>query len=456
MKTIELPMDRIPVSREVDVLVVGGGPAGVAAAIAAARNGASTLLVEQRGYMGGMGTAALVPAFCPYTDHEKAVVRGIGLELLETMKQRCRPEYRAEYGGQLDWVPIDAEVLKRVYDDKVLDSGAEVLYHTVVSQVVLSETAGTIDGVIIVNKSGRSFIKSRYVIDATGDADVAALAGAEFQKGGEQGELQPGTMCYLLTDVNRSRFKQYIRESGDTEQITALVQKAQAAGDLPHGRKEVSGFSWLSETRVGVNFGHVFGIDGTKAEDLTRGAIEGRKGVQVQVEFLRKYVPGFENAHLAATGEQVGIRETRRIVGDYVLAKEDFLNMVSFPDDIARNSYFIDVHLTSSKDRMDIQHLPSGRSHGVPYRSLLPKGFRNLWVAGRAASSDRVVQGSLRVMPNCFAMGQAAGTAATLALADSGDSRSISVDRLQELLVEQGAWLGDEKERQEAKAGSRS
>lgn len=450
MTTIVLPADEIPVSRAVDVLVVGGGPAGIAAALAAARNGASTLLVEQRGYLGGMGTAALVPAFCPYTDHEKPVVRGIGLELLERMKRSCGPEFTAEYGEQLDWVPIDAEVLKRVYEQTIIESGAEVLYHTFVPQVIKGGDLRTIDGVVIVNKTGRSYIKCKYIIDTTGDADIAALAGADFQQGGEQGELQPGTMCYVLTDVNRARFKEYLQESGDTGQITALVQQAQAAGDLPPGRKEVSGFSWVSDTRVGVNFGHIFGIDGTKAEDLTRGAIEGRKGIQVQVEFLRRYVPGFEKAHLAASGEQIGIRESRRIIGDYVLVQEDFLNMTSFADDIARNSYFIDIHLTTSKDAMEIKHLPSGRSHGVPYRALLPKGLKNVWVAGRAASSDRVVQGSLRVMPNCFAMGQAAGTAAYLASKLSLDSRAVPVERLQKLLIAQGAWLGDQQERKDA------
>lgn len=444
MKTITVPADQIPVSREVEVLVAGGGPAGIAAAIAAARNGASVLIVEQRGYLGGMGTAALVPAFCPYTDHEKPVVRGIGLELLESMKQACGPEYMSRYGEQLDWVPIDAEVLKRVYEAKVLESGAGLLYHTVVSQVVMGADGSRVDGVVIVNKSGRSYIGCRYVIDATGDADIAAMSGVAFQKGGEQGELQPGTLCYVLSDVSYNRFHEYLKRTGDTGQIPALVQKAQAAGDLPQGRKEVSGFSWISDTLVGVNFGHIFGIDGTQAEDLTRGAIEGRQGIKVQLDFLRKYVPGFEQAHLVTSGEQIGIRETRRITGDYTLVKEDFMSMKSFPDDIARNSYFIDVHLADSQSQMDIQHLPSGRSHGVPYRALLPVGVDNLWVAGRAASSDRVVQGSLRVMPNCFAMGQAAGTAAYLAGASSMTSREVPIRELQNLLVRQGAWLGEE------------
>lgn len=444
--TFQLRAEQINISREVDVLVVGGGPTGIAAAIAAARNGAKVLLIEQRGFLGGMGTVSLVPAFCPYTDDEKPIIRGIGLELLEKMKQNSSSNYQQKYKEQLDWVPIDVEVLKRVYDEEVIASGAEALYHTFVGQLVMDETGRNVAGVVIVNKTGRSFVKCSYMIDATGDADMAALAGVPFQKGGEQGELQPGTMCYTLTNVDQQRFRRYLQESGDTPQIPKAVQAAQLNGDLPEGRKEVSGFAWVEDYLVGVNFGHVFGIDGTKAEDLTKGAIEGRKLVQVQLAFLRKYVPGFEQAHLISTGEQIGIRETRRIVGDYVIRQEDFQEMRSFPDDIARNAYFIDIHMATSKDDLTISHLPSGRSHGVPYRALLPVGIDNMWVAGRAASSDRVVQGSLRVMPNCFAMGQAAGTAAYLAQSQSVTTRQVEIGELQKLLLAQGAWLGDDQE----------
>ncbi|WP_339223983.1 FAD-dependent oxidoreductase [Paenibacillus sp. FSL H8-0332] len=438
-----LPAEDIAVSHEVDVLVAGGGPAGVAAAISAARSGARTLLIEQRGFLGGMGTVALVPAFCPYSDGEKAVVRGIGLELLERMKAECEPEFRERFGAELDWVPIDPEVLKRVYDEAVTESGAEVLLHTVASQTVMDTDGGRIDGVVIVNKSGRSLIRAKTVIDTTGDADLAALAGAPFHKGGEAGELQAATMCYLLANVDRRRFEQYRNESGDTDQIHAAVQRAQADGKLPQGRDSVSGLSWVADYLVGVNFGHVFGIDGVRAEDLTRGAIEGRKLVRRQLEFFRAYVPGFEQAHLVSTGEQIGIRETRRIVGDYVLTQEDFMNMASFPDDIARNSYFIDIHMARSSGAMHIHHLPPGKSHGVPYRCMLPVGLENVWVAGRAASSDRVVQGSLRVMPNCFAMGQAAGMAAAMAAGTDSLSRKVDITALQQGLVGQGAWLGE-------------
>ncbi len=443
-ETVTIPEQRLPIAYAPDVVVVGGGASGVAAAIAAASNGAETLLIEQRGYLGGMGTSALVPAFCPFTDGEKPVVRGVGLELMETMKAAAGEAYLRMHRERLDWVPIDVEILKRVYDDAVLASGAKLLFHTFVDQALLGEDGASIAGLVIGNKTGRSVVQAKLYIDATGDADLAALSGVPFHIGGESGELQPGTMCYVVCDVDKARFDRFLEETGQGGQLPDTVLEAQRNGDLPEGRKRVSGIAWLSDTVAGFNFGHVFGIDGTKAEDLTRGAVEGRRLIDVQLRFLRKYVPGFERAHLVHSGDQIGIRETRRIVGDYTLVVDDFLASRTFEDDIARNAYFIDIHLANAQSAMAIKRLPKGVSHGVPYRCMLPKGKSNLIVAGRSVSSDRPVQGSLRVMPNCFAMGQAAGTAAAMAAAEGRtDFRAVDVKALQRRLVEQGAWLGD-------------
>lgn len=439
--TVRVPEQELRISARPDVLVVGGGPAGIAAAIAAARNGADTLLIEQRGYLGGMGTAALVPSFCPFTDGDKPVVRGIGLELLEKMKAASGEVYLSMHRDSLTWVPIDVEVLKRLYDREVLGSGARVMFHTFADQVLLA--GNRIAGVVVSNKSGRSVIQAKLYIDATGDADVAALAGVPFQIGGEEGELQPGTMCFLVAGADKDRYDAFLQRTGQSGALADTVQEAQRNGDLPEGRKRISGIAWVSKSVVGFNFGHLFELDGTRAEDLTRAAVEGRELVDVQMRFLRRYVPGFEQAHLVHTGDQVGIRETRRIVGDYTLVVDDFVRMRSFDDDIARNSYFIDIHLANAHSPMTIRHLPKGASHGVPYRCMLPVGRSNLLVAGRSVSSDRAVQGSLRVMPNCFAMGQAGGTAAALAAQADVGFREVDVSSLQQRIAEQGGWLGE-------------
>lgn len=438
---VALPQQTLPVSHTPDVVVVGGGPTGIAAAIAAARGGADVLLIEQRGYMGGMGTAALVPAFCPYTDGEKPVIRGIGLDLLNKMKEAAGPKFEEAYGAQLDWVPIDVETLKLVYDEQVLESGAKVLFHTFADQVLTD--GDEIAGLVVSNKTGRSVIQAKLYIDATGDGDLAALAGVPFQSGGEEGELQPGTMCYLVTGADKARFLRYLEETGQPAHLEPTVIRAQQNGDLPEGRKRISGISWVTDSVAGFNFGHVFGVDGTSAEGLTLAAIEGRKLIQTQIKFLRKYVPGFENIHLVHSGDQIGIRETRRIQGDYTLTVEDFLSARSFEDDIARNAYFIDIHLANAGTTMAVKHLPPGYSHGVPYRCMLPQGKANLIVAGRSVSSDRPVQGSLRVMPNCFAMGEAAGLAAAMASAAGVGFRDVPIPELQRKLIAQGAYLGD-------------
>ena len=439
MSVIKLPERDIPVFAEVDVMVAGGGPAGVAAALAAARNGASVLLVEQRGYLGGMATVAGVPAFCPYTDQRKPIIRGIGLEILEDMKAGMEEEFRRNHADQLDWVPIDAEVLKRLLDEKAVAAGVQVLYHTFVGHVLKED--GLIETAVIHNKTGTSAVKAGIYIDATSDADLVWHAGGSFAQGGEEGELQPGTMCFSMGNLDRTKFFATVDEHGSD--LKHAIKKAKEEGKLKVAR-EWAGISWLNEHAAGFNFGHIFGIDGSKAEDLTRGAIKGRALVHHIAGWLRAEVPGFEQAFLTQTGEQVGIRETRRIVGDYILTADDFMECRSFSDDIARNAYFIDIHMARPDSGMTMVHLPPGESHGIPYRSLLPVGLTNVIVAGKSISTDRATQGSTRVMPNCFAMGEAAGTAAALlSAAGSRSTRSIDISLLQRTLVEQGAWLGE-------------
>ncbi|ANE48833.1 FAD-dependent oxidoreductase [Paenibacillus swuensis] len=439
---LSVPQMDVPVYAEVDVVVAGGGPAGVGAALAAARNGASVLLIEQRGYLGGMATVSLVPAYCPFTDEVKPVIRGIGLEILLEMKSRMEPAFQEEWKDNLDWVPIDAEHLKRLLDEKMAEAGVQLLYHTFVSRTL--QTDGKVEAVLIQNKSGTQAVKGKIYIDCTSDADIVHAAGGVLTQGGDEGELQPGTMCFQLGNLDRLKFAEHTADIG--LDLKHAIRRGIASGELRVVR-DWAGISWHNNNTAGFNFGHIFGIDGSKAEDLTRGAVEGRALVHHIVDWLQRTVPGFEQAVLMATGEQIGIRESRRIVGDYVVTAEDFLNCVSFPDDIARNAYFIDIHMAKPTSDMTMVHLPPGQSHGIPYRALLPVGIENVITAGRAISTDRATQGSTRVMPNCFAMGEAAGTAAAMLTKEGKSaSREINVYDLQRQLVSQGAWLGEQWE----------
>ncbi len=430
----------------VDVAVIGGGPAGCAAAEAAAREGARTLLVEQYGFLGGMATAGLVPAFCPYTDGEKTIIRGIGLEILEEMKAGM-PHIPAD---NYDWIPIDAEKLKVILDRRTTDHGVLPLFmtHFVNAEV---DNSGCVTGLVVHNKSGLQRYSPGVVIDCTGDADVVASAGGDFEKGDPQtGEMQPCTMCFVLSGIDNARFQKYLwANNGENLLLRRLIAEAKKNGDLDIA-EEAANVSYQSSGTVGLNFSHVFNVDATDAGQLSQAHIEGRKLVTRLTEFIRKYCPGCENAYLVSTGVQIGVRETRRIIGDYQLTLDDYLARRWFDDEIARNSYYIDVHLSEkewaekkqSDWKEEIHQYGPGESHGVPYRCLVPRRLTNVLTAGRCISTDRAVQGSTRVMPMCFATGEAAGIAAALAVkGDLRDVRAIDVSLLRQRLLDHGQYL---------------
>ncbi len=429
------------------MLVVGGGPAGCGAAIAAAREGARTLLVEQYGFLGGMGTAGLVPAWCPFTDRQQPITRGIALEILQEMKAGM-PHIPAD---AYDWVPVDPELLKFIYERRVTAAGAEVLLLT---HFVDAERDGdTVRGVIVHNKSGLQRIVAGVVIDATGDGDMAARAGAPFEKGDPQtGALQPVTMCFVLAGVDNQVLQPWLwADNAKNLLLRPAIAAAKAAGDL-RILEEAANVAYQSPTTIGLNFSHVFDVDGTDAAALSRAQIEGRRLIRHLTEFIRKYLPGCAQAYLVSSGVQIGVRETRRILGDYVLTLEDYLARRSFPDEIARNAYYIDIHLSRREWERTlggevnweekIHQYGPGESHGIPYRCLTPRGLTNVLVAGRCISTDRPVQGAVRTMPNCIALGEAAGCAAALAATRHGGVvRVVDVAALRVRLRECGAWL---------------
>lgn len=425
--------------------MVGGGPAGCTAAMAAAREGAKTLLIESTGSLGGSGTTALVPAWCPFSDKEKIIYRGLAEKVFTAAKAGM--EHVAS--DALDWVPIDPERLKRVYDELVTEAGATVLFQTQLAAVEMNGD-DEVSAIIISNKSGLQALRARVYVDCTGDADLSAWAGAEFQKGAEaDGDMQPVTHCFILTNVNERAFLEGPRIYGGNPE--SPIHAILASGKFPLIPDAHLCTNIIGPGAAGFNAGHMWNVDNTDPAATSKALMHGRKMAESYRAALAEFAPEvFGGAFLAITGSVVGVRETRRIMGDYILSLDDYLERRAFPDEICRNSYFIDVHLTRAEttqaDKIDVEkriaHYGKGESHGIPYRCLTPKGLKNVLVAGRSISCERIVHGSIRVMPVCLAMGEAAGLAAALATTLSEvDVHMVDTTQLRARLREEGGYL---------------
>lgn len=446
MKTHLFPSQNLSLDDSWDVIVVGGGPTGCTAATAAAREGAKTLLIETTSSLGGSGTSALVPAWCPFSDKEKIIYRGLAQKVFENAKQGM-----AHVGAQdLDWVPIDAEKLKRVYDDLVSEAGVTVLFQTFLAAVE-TDGEGTVTTLVVGNKKGLSALRAKVYVDCSGDADLCAWAGADFHKGDHLGQMQPGTHCFILSNVDEYAYKNGpdLGWWDADSPIHAIID----SGKYPAIPDKHLCHNIVGPGTVGFNAGHVWDVDNTDPATVSRALMKGRKLALAYRDALAEFHPAaFGNAFLVATGSVLGIRETRRIVGDYILSAEDYIARRTFDDEICRNSYFIDLHLTKEEARTNSElemalrfnRYEAGESHGIPYRCLTPKDLKNVLVAGRSISCDRSVQGSVRVMPVCLAMGEAAGVAAAHAL-DLPDHNIHHVDtaHLRRRLQQEGAYLPD-------------
>lgn len=425
----------IPIDDSYDVIVVGGGPSGCTAAAASAREGSKTLLIEQTSALGGMGTNGLVPAWCPFSDQEKIIYRGLAEKVFNELKKHT-PHVKPT---DLDWVPIDPESLKRIYDDLVTGYGAKILFNTFLADVD-TDNNGNVQAIIVSNKGGLKAYKAKVYIDCTGDADLAYYAGAEYQKGDEDGNLQPGSLCFILSNVDIYGYQTMPKLRGDDGVIGQILRD----GKYPLIPTHHICNNIIGPGTIGFNAGHIFNVDNTKPETVTDALILGRKMAEEFRKALKEYLPqAFGNAHLVQTGALMGIRETRRIIGDYILTVDDYAARRTFPDEICRNSYYIDVHNNklAAEAKGKLAHYGKGESHGIPYRCLTPKGLNNVLVAGRSISVERLVQGSVRVMPVCLAMGEAAGLAASLATKAGSNVRKIDVQYLRKRLLEEGAYI---------------
>lgn len=434
-KTAVLFNKNVPVRWETDVLVAGGGPAGISAALAAVRQGCSVRLVEAHTCLGGMGTAGLVPVFMQFDDGKNFLAGGIGREILGLLRKS---------NGTLhpNGKEIRAEVLKRVYDQLLGEAGVAFTFHS--KLIGVNTENGVVREAICSGKSELFAVRARVFIDCTGDGDLAVFAGAPYEKGDAQGRMMPGTLCSLWTQIDWRKVEEGGLGRGNARIEDAIRDKVFSLED-----RHLPGIWPLSESTGGGNVGHTFNLDGTDEESLTRAYVWARKTMPEYERYYKEYMKGFERMELVATAPLMGVRETRRILGDYVLNLEDFKARAVFPDEIGRYAYPVDIHIANpDKKSYDAflkeftgLRLGKGESYGIPYRVLTPRGLKNVLVAGRCVSTDRSMQASLRVMPGCFITGQAAGLAAAMMAAGEADSRRISVSELQARLKKMGAFL---------------
>lgn len=431
----------LPVCEQYDVFVAGGGPAGSSAALAAARMGAKVLLIEHMGGLGGMNTNGLVSILDTTTDGRRMIVGGIMKELIEELYDQNYID--SSYGWERFtreknvYTPFDPEGMKLILDRKMREAGVDVRFFT--RLVDVDGENGCIRGAIISNVEGLSYVKAKTYIDGTGDAAMANAAGAACcaPMSVEYPGIMGATLCAQVSNVSRNR--------EDYEKKDRQLEMAWRNGFFRERDRHVPGI-FLQNNTVGVmNAGHLYNVNPLDAACLSNAMMDGRILSREYVEFYRQYVPGFENAYLTGTASLMGIRESRRIVGEYVITYEDFMARRTFPDQIGLYSKRIDVHPYNASDEESRRHsrqlsdedaYRDGESYGIPYRILVPKGSQNLWVAGRCASTDRMMQGSLRVQPAACIMGQAAGTAAALTC-----NNMFSMDNLQNALIQQKAVL---------------
>ncbi len=419
-----------------DVAVIGGGIAGFCAAIAARRMGAKTLLVERLGFLGGAATAGSVGQFVGWeTRRGRRVVRGIGDDLVDCLKTAGgtlgHGRFTMSTGHRMDRVEYAPEILKVVLDGMASDCGLHVLFHGQVTAV--ERDAAAVRQVVIDTPTAALRIAARCHVDASGDMNLLTRAGAAFLKLETDESLQAATMMFAMAPVDFDRLD---KVGLDSKQ--AIIARGLQSGDLPraalhYNRVPDTDAAWFNITRVTV--------DPTDPFSLSAGEIEGRRQAFRVARFLRENLPGCGKARLSALAPQLGIRDSRRIVGDYVITAEDIRSGAAFDDTIACGAYPIDIHPANGSG-LTIEEFGEDHFYRIPYRALLPRGLKNVIAAGRGISATHDAFAALRVMPTAMAMGHAAGVAAALAAISDGDVRKVAVNALQGILSRQNAFLG--------------
>ncbi len=421
----------LPVMAETDVVVAGGGPGGLGAAIAAARSGAQTILVESQGCLGGQATAALVVTW------SSSWRGGLYGEICARL-WKDGAIVKPTSGG------TDVETVKRLFDELALEAGVSLLFNAWAAMPIVEKGRAT--GVIVESKSGRQAIRAKRVVDATGDVDLAARAGCPFHKGRDKdGLLQPSSLMFRMGGVDKSQavevgsFEDNVELGGGGAQDLARAYSDR--GELPEFVRHTLVYFLPATGEVMINMTNIPHVDATKLQDISRAYIELRRQIPAVAAFLRAEMPGFKDAYVVDSGWLLGVRETRRIVGSYILSKDDVMAGRRFEDGIGQALFAVDIHDVAG-DRGTSAERPR-RHYEIPYRCLVPENIENLLVAGRPISATHEAHASLRVIPICIGIGQAAGTAMAMSLEDHAAPRQVDGAGLKRRLATMGVAFED-------------
>jgi len=440
----------IPIIDKYDLVVAGGGPGGVSAAICAARLGVKVLLVEATGCLGGMGTSGLISSWSNMTDGERLHVRGLFFEILtqlhnkDALSNKKDPRTWGE-GFHVD-SGFNAEELKIILDELCLNAGVDILFVTRVIDADVDPVKKIVKGVIIQNIEGYNYVQAKGFIDATGDGTLSVLCGAPAREAGmDTAHIMPPTLCGLVTNINWQKFEYKDQQ----EKVIQAIED----GYFSQKDRHVPGLFHCADDWGMINAGHIFNMDALNIHSLSEGYIKGRKLAAEYAIFFRTYLQGCENMKLVTTAALMGVRESRSVYGEYELNYNDLKSRRHFPDQIGVYCKAVDIHVYDTSDEQYERYLEEfkerdifgpGETYGFPYGMLVPKGWQNLWVAGRCVSADVKAQGSLRDQPGCYVLGQAAGTAAAQSIKIGQPANLLNTRQLVETLRDNGAYLPQE------------
>lgn len=451
----------IPELDDVDVLVIGGGPSGISAAVAAARLNVRVRLIERYGFLGGNLTAGLVgPCMTSYSlDGSQQLIRGVYEEFVQRMMAMggalhpsTIPAGSAYCGfivyGHDKVTPFEPEAAKVVAQRMCLEAGVDLLLHTMVVDAIVDDCEAInprVLGVVCAGKGGLRAARAKVVVDCSADGDVAHYAGVHTRQGRDSdGLAQPQTLFFRVQNVNDQAVEEYVRSHPeDYRPYASIVAKATAEGHFPAPRRGIGLYKTMEPGVWRINTGRVLRRNGADARELTQAEIEGREQTVALLDFFRNNLPGFEKVELRDTATQIGVRETRRIDGDYELTLDDLRSGRSFEDVVALCGYPLDIHdPTGSGGGTGGDAPATANIYQIPYRVMLPRYHDGLLVSGRAVSATHEALSAIRVMPPCFALGQAAGIAAALSVGNRASPRHVDYEDLRRELLAQGAYLG--------------